>query len=192
MKTLFRLLTAGIAVGFLKFSLAAQTPKPAGTLISPTQLIASGKATHMEVKKIKDSADEKVYVIIFHAGDEVLSGLTDFAVQNKVQDGHFTAIGAARKATLGWLDLSQKAYRSIPVRGQSEVVSMIGDIAVFKGKPAIHTHAVLGERSGKTVGGHVWELIVDPTLEVFLTVNNTPLEKEPDNASGLNLIETKQ
>jgi predicted DNA-binding protein with PD1-like motif len=134
----------------------------------------------------------KVYVIIFHAGDEALSGLVDFAVQNKIQDAHFTAIGAVRKATLGWLDLSQKAYRRIPVTEQSEVLSMIGDFAVFKGTPAIHTHVVLGGQSGKTVGGHVWELIVDPTLEVFVTVNNTPLEKERDNVSGLNLIDTKQ
>lgn len=186
MTTLFRLFTAAIAVFLLEFSLPAQT------FIPPTQPIPTGKAPRMEVKKIKDSADEKVYVIIFHAGDDALSGLTDFALQNKIQDGHFTAIGAARKATLSWFDLSQKAYRSIPVNEQSEVLSMIGDIAVFKGKPAIHTHVVLGQQSGKTLGGHVWELIVDPTLEVFLTANNPPLEKAPDNVSGLNLIDAKQ
>jgi hypothetical protein len=35
----------------------------------------------------------------------------------------------------------------------------------------------------------VWELNVNPTVEVFLTANTTPLAKRPDPDSGLKLID---
>jgi predicted DNA-binding protein with PD1-like motif len=70
-----------------------------------------------------------------------------------------------------------------------EVLSLVGDIAAYQGKPVVHMHTVLGHRDGSTVGGHVWELTANPTIEVFLTANATALEKRPDEASGIKLID---
>ncbi len=160
--------------------------------ISISRPIPSGLAPGMQVKLVKSSPGEKVYAVIFHSGDEALSGLTDFATKYNVTDAHFTAIGAVRGATLGWLDLSSKVYRPIPVTDQCEVVSMIGDIALFNGKPVVHTHVVLAHHDGTTTGGHVWELHVNPTLEVFVTANTVPLQKKPDEASGMKFIDPTQ
>jgi predicted DNA-binding protein with PD1-like motif len=46
----------------------------------------------MQVKTVKDTPEEKVYAIVFLKGDEVLSGLTDFARKYKVGDAHFTGM----------------------------------------------------------------------------------------------------
>lgn len=184
-RTLFSI--ALMASAFFSGTLSAQMPDD--LTISPSRPVPVGKAPGMQVKQIKDSPEEKVYAVIFHRGDEVLSGLTDFSIQYKVEDAHFTAIGAANRATLAWLDLSKKAYRRIPVTEQVEVLSMIGDIATFDGKPVVHTHAVLGKSDGSTVGGHVFELNVNPTLEVFVTVETTPLRKKPDATSGMKMID---
>ena len=143
----------------------------------------------MTFKVVKDTPDEKVYSIVFLKGDEVLSGLTDFAIANHIGDAHFTAIGAVHGATLAWLDLPHKIYQAIPVKEQVEVLALTGDIATFNSKPAVHMHAVLGKHDGQTVGGHVFELDVDPTVEVFLTANTTPLTKRADDASGMKLID---
>lgn len=177
-------------------TIVAQNTRPqTATLddtISPTRPIPTGLAPNMQVKLVKSSRDEKVYAVIFHAGDEALSGLTDFANRYHIADAHFTGIGAVGSATLGWLNLAQKQYHAIPVTQQCEVLSMIGDIATFNGKPVVHTHVVLGHHDGTTVGGHVWELHVNPTLEVFVTANSTPLKKKPDDASGMKLIDPTQ
>jgi uncharacterized protein len=143
----------------------------------------------MQSRLVTDTPGEKTYSIIFYKGDEALSGLTDFAIAHKVADAHFTAIGAASSATLAWLDLPAKIYRRIPVTQQVEVLSLVGDIALFNGKPVIHMHTVLGKPDGSTIGGHVFELHVDPTLEVFLTMNSVPLKKKSDQASGMKLID---
>lgn len=158
-------------------------------LIAPARPVPVGKAPRMEVRQIRSVPGEAVYVLVFHQGDEALSGLTDFAIANNIQDAHFTGIGAVSGATLAWLNLGLKQYRAIPVATQHEVLSLTGDIAVSQGKPIVHMHAVLGGRDGSTVGGHVFALVVEPTLEVFLTADTLPLQKKPDPASGIKLID---
>lgn len=160
--------------------------------ISPSRPVPTGKAPGMQAKLIKDTPDEKVYAVIFSKGDEVLSGLTDFAIQHKIEDAHFTAIGAVSGGTLACLDLAKKIYHRIPVAEQVEVLSLVGDVATFNGRPIVHMHAVLGKSNGSTIGGHVFELNVNPTLEVFMTVNTIPLRKKPDEASGMKVIDPTQ
>jgi uncharacterized protein len=165
---------------------------PDDLYISPSRPVPTGKAPGMQAKLVKDTPQEKVYTVVFYKGDEVLSGLTDFAIQHKIEDAHFTAIGAVSGGTLAWLDPTNKIYHRISVSEQVEVLSLIGDVATFNGKPVVHMHAVLGKPNGNTIGGHVFELNVNPTLEVFVTVNATPLRKKPDDASGMKLIDPTQ
>jgi predicted DNA-binding protein with PD1-like motif len=171
---------------------SAGSQVPEDLYISPSRPVPTGKAPGMQAKLVKDTPQEKVYTVIFYKGDEVLSGLTDFAIQHKIEDAHFTAIGAVSGGTLAWLDPTNKIYHRISVAEQVEVLSLIGDVATFNGKPVVHMHAVLGKPNGNTIGGHVFELNVNPTLEVFVTVNTTPLRKKPDDASGMKLIDPAQ
>jgi uncharacterized protein len=167
----------------------AAAPANDSDLISPSTPITPGQAPRMEIKQINTGTQDRAYAVIFHKGDDALSGLVDFAVRNNVRDAHFTGIGATSSATLGWLDLSRKGYHPILINEQSEVLSMIGDIAEVKGKPSVHTHIVVGDHNGQTKGGHVWKLIVNPTLEVFVTVHPVPLQKKFDSESGMNMID---
>ncbi|AFL87391.1 putative DNA-binding protein with PD1-like DNA-binding motif [Terriglobus roseus DSM 18391] len=175
----------------LAFALATATLAPAQQTIQPTRPVPVGKAPHMTFQLVKNTPEEKVYAIVFLKGDEILSGLTDFAIANHIGDAHFTGIGAVSGATLAWLDLPRKIYHAIPVTEQVEVLALTGDIATFNNKPVIHMHAVLGKHDGTTVGGHVFELNVNPTVEVFLTANTAPLTKRPDDESGMKLIDPK-
>jgi predicted DNA-binding protein with PD1-like motif len=182
-------LPALITLTLLAAPIARTQSTPDSDLISPTRPIPTGKAPNMQVKLVKDTPDEKIYVIVFLKGDEALSGLTDFAAKYKIGDAHFTGIGAISSATTAWLDLDKKMYHPTVTNEQVEVLSLIGDIAAYNGKPVVHMHAVLGHRDGTTTGGHVWELNVNSTVEIFLTANTTPLAKRPDPDSGLKLID---
>ena len=163
-------------------------PQELSTYVSPSHPIEEGKAPGMKVQLIRDG-DTKEYAVIFSKGDEAFSGLTKFAEKYHVTSGHFTAIGALSSATLAWFDLQKKIYREIPINEQVEVLSMIGDFALYQGKPALHTHMTVGHRDGRTSGGHVLEAVVSPTLEVFVTVDPIPLQKKLDPETGLALID---
>jgi len=191
-RTLLTLLLYTVAACVTSLAQTPAAPAEDASLISPARPIPTGLAPHMQVKLVKDTLEEKVYVVVFLKGDEVLSGLTDFALKYKVGDAHFTGIGALSGATTAWLDIAKKMYRPTHTNEQVEVLSLIGDVASYQGKPIVHMHVVLGRKDGTTVGGHVWELNVNPTVEVFVTVNTTPLAKRPDEASGIKLIDPTQ
>lgn len=157
--------------------------------VSPSAPVVTGKAPGMRVRLLSENAGVKHYAIILAKGDEVMSGLTDFARQNKVTSASFTAIGAFSHATVAWFDDGRKEFKLIPIEQQVELVSMIGDIALVNDQPAVHTHVALASSDGSVRGGHVINAFVFPTLELFMTVYPTPLHKESDKATGLKLID---
>lgn len=147
-----------------------------------------GDAPGMKVKVISRGNELTQYAVIFSAGDEAYSGLLDFAERFHVTSGHFTAIGALSGVVLAWLDPQKKMYRENPIHEQVEVAAMIGDFALYQGKPTLHAHIVVGLPDGTAKVGHLIEAIVSPTLEVFVTVDPVALQKTYDPSSNLTLI----
>ena len=141
----------------------------------------------MKAKVIND-APERTIALVFDAGDEVMSTLQAFAADHNLLASRLTAIGAFQRAALGYFSWERKQYDRIPVDEQVEVLSLVGDVALDRGKPKLHIHAVLGRRDGTTLGGHLLEALVRPTLEVLLIDSPGYLQRERDPASGLALI----
>jgi predicted DNA-binding protein with PD1-like motif len=142
----------------------------------------------MKSKLIHDQHGEMTFALIFETGDEVMANLTEFARSNTLGASHLTAIGACSEVTLGYFDWDKKEYRKIPVNEQVEVLSLIGDIALKDDKPTVHAHIVVGRSDGTTMGGHLVEARVRPTLELILTESPRHLQKQIDPESGLALI----
>ena len=129
------------------------------------------------------------YVLIFNSGDEVATGLKDFATKQNLADASFKAIGALGSVKLAWFNPETKKYQiSVDLKEQVELLSLIGDVAQNEGEPMVHSHVVVGRSDGTTAGGHLLEAVVRPTCEVFLTESPVHLSKAVDPDSGLVLI----
>ena len=139
--------------------------------------------------KVLNEGPERTIALIFEKGDEVMSTLQRFAKDHNLNASRFSAIGALQGAVLGYFAWERKDYERIPVNEQVEVLSLNGDIALDGDQPKVHAHAVLGRRDGSTVGGHVLEATVRPTLEVLLIESPGYLRKTCDKDSGLALID---
>jgi predicted DNA-binding protein with PD1-like motif len=139
--------------------------------------------------KVLNEGPERTIALIFEKGDEVMSKLQRFARDHNLTASRFSAIGALQGAVLGYFAWERKDYERIPVNEQVEVLSLNGDIALDGDQPKVHAHAVLGRRDGSTVGGHVLEATVRPTLEVLLVESPGYLRKTCDRESGLALID---
>ena len=142
----------------------------------------------MKAKKL-DAGPPATYAVILSTGDEVVGELGRFVRERNIHAGALTAIGAFERAVVGYFDWETKQYERIAVKEQVEVLSLIGDVAVSEGKPTLHMHAVLGKRDGSTVGGHLLEGHVRPTLEIILTDPPAFLRKRKDPETGLALID---
>jgi uncharacterized protein len=128
------------------------------------------------------------FVLVFETGDEAMDGLRSFATEHGLGAAHFSGIGAFSDAVLGYFDWERKDYQPIRIDEQVEVVSLLGDVALQDGKPAVHAHVVVATRDGAAHGGHLLEAHVRPTLEVVLSETPAHLRKRYDPESGLALI----
>ncbi len=138
--------------------------------------------------KTLDVAGKTTYALIFDSGDSVMEVLKTFAGEHSLSASRFTAIGAFSEVVLGYFDFSIKDYKKIPVNEQVEVLSLLGDVALYGDKPAVHAHVVVGRSDGSAMGGHLLSATVHPTLEVILEEAPTYLQKRMDKESGLPLI----
>jgi uncharacterized protein len=170
-------------------SMIGHSQETASEYVSPSEALPRGKAPKMQVQSLNPGEPTKEYAVIFYQGDEAFSGLLEFAEKYQVTSAHFTAIGALDGATLGWFDPQRKMYKKIPIIGQHEVIGMSGDIALYEGKPVVHTHMIVGDPDGTTRAGHVLAAYVAPTLEVMVTVDPVTMRKRFDPATDLTLID---
>lgn len=130
----------------------------------------------------------RTFVLVFDKGDDPIDVLTHFAATEHLTGSSFTAIGAFRRATLGYFDRERRDYTRHEVAQQCEVLSLIGDVALADGLPSVHAHVVLGRDDFTAVGGHLLSAEVWPTLELVLDESPAHLRKVPDPETGLALI----
>lgn len=125
------------------------------------------------------------YVIRF-ADDEVVPGrFLEFLAAEAITAGSFTGIGAMRSTRVAFFDIDSRQYKDIDLDEQLEVLSLVGNVAMFDGKPLVHAHITLGRADGTVLGGHLRHGIVRPTLELVLRILPEPLNRAVDPKYGL-------
>jgi predicted DNA-binding protein with PD1-like motif len=176
----FAALAAGVAI--LAFSAAAplgaqqqhQFPPPPPGYIRPPLVVKTGLAPKMRVEELP-TADSHTYKVSFGAGDEIISGLTEFAEQHHIVSAHITGIGGLISAKLGWGSPTVPAMKEIDVNSKCELVSLSGDISMRGDHPYVHLHGVVAFSDGSTKGGHVIEAHVDPIADIFVVTTAAPI-----------------
>jgi predicted DNA-binding protein with PD1-like motif len=143
----------------------------------------------VKAQLLDEQHGSRTFVVVFDKGDEAKAGLTAFAQDNRVSAAQLTAVGGFSRAVLGYFDRQRKEYKRIPVEEQVEVLSLVGDVALKPdGGPEVHAHVVVGRSDGTTLGGHLLEAEVWPTLEVVLADAPRHLRKRHDAETGLALL----
>jgi predicted DNA-binding protein with PD1-like motif len=136
------------------------------------------------------NANEELIVRLKHDADLVQS-MTELAKSNGIEAGSFTAIGALKRARLGYYDQRNHEYREIGIDSPYEMASCVGNVSLKEGKPFVHAHVVLADEAGNTKAGHLLEGIVF-AAEVHLRQLEGPrLERKYDEVTGLSLWEVK-
>jgi uncharacterized protein len=141
----------------------------------------------MKFKQIDQTP--KTFMLVFQTGDELAQGLSQFAREQNLCAASFKGLGGLSSAHLAWFSWETKKYeRSVTLDEQVELLSLVGDVALYENKPIVHAHAVIGRRDGTALGGHLLEAFIRPTCEIVLTQYPLPLQRALDPESGLPLI----
>ena len=113
----------------------------------------------------------RTYRVNMTKGDEIMSGLNDFAEKYHIKNGHFTAVGAINKGLFGWSDVERGlGQKKIELNQEAEIVSLMGSISVdSQGRANVHGHGTVALSDGSVRGGHWFEAHVSIVAEVFVT-----------------------
>ena len=131
------------------------------------------------------------YIIRVDAGEKIVETLLSLCERDGIGSGFFNGLGAVGEAELGHFDPSSNGYSWVKLSGSYEIVSLYGNITVVDGKPFIHTHASLGDKTFAVRGGHLREAVVSVICEVTLTRFKDDIGRKKDEATGLFLLDLK-
>jgi predicted DNA-binding protein with PD1-like motif len=148
---------------------------------------AATSADLPEAQLLSDG-DAKTYLLVFRTGQEVMKGLLAFARKHKLVAGHVTGIGAISDSVLGYFDPQKKTYLRIHEKGQHELLSLTGNLALYDNEPFYHVHVALGLRDGSSRGGHLFQATVRPTVELVLNTYPKPIRRKIDAEWDLPLL----
>lgn len=129
------------------------------------------------------------YLIRLDRGEEIVSSLKLICINNKIEFGFFSAIGATNEVTVGLFDTKQKKYHSTTLEDDFEITSLNGNITTMNGEIYLHCHINLADKEHRSFGGHLNKAIVSATCEMILEKIDGNLNRIYDPDTQLNLFD---
>ena len=142
----------------------------------------TGEGIKMQYRKFGNT-----YMVRIDLGEDIVEYLKKLCEDEHILLGRVEAIGAADHAVIGVYDPGKKEYYPEKTDEFMEIASLNGSITAMDGKPYIHLHATLADRNHVIHGGHVIEMRVGATCEMFVTVLDGAVGRQKDEGLGINL-----
>jgi predicted DNA-binding protein with PD1-like motif len=122
---------------------------------------------------------------------DLIQSITELARVRGIEAASFTAIGALKRAKLGYYHQKNHKYREMGIEFPHELVSCVGNVSQSEGKPFVHAHVVLADDKGNTKAGHLLEGIVFAAEVHLRQLEGPKLERKLDEVTGLWLWSTE-
>jgi predicted DNA-binding protein with PD1-like motif len=136
---------------------------------------------------IRDFKQGRIFFARLDHGADIISEITNLAEENGIEKGAISAIGALSRAELGYYDQVSHKYCKISVDEPVELASCTGNISLRDGRPFVHAHAALSNRTGKTWGSHLTCGTIFAAEVCLQELSGLPLKRVPDSITGLAL-----
>ena len=127
------------------------------------------------------------FILRIDKGEEIIETLRKFCAEQKIALGTVTGIGATDRAVIGLFDTQEKKYYSSEISGDREISPLLGNISTMDGKPYLHIHANLCDKSHQCLGGHLNSAVVSATFEAVIEKFEGKADRYFDKEIGLNL-----
>ncbi len=137
----------------------------------------------MQYRKYGDT-----YAVRIDLNEEIVQSLKALCEKEDIRLAQVDAIGAANRAVIGVYDIGKQAYHKEELTGFMEITSLSGSVTRMNGEAYLHLHGTLADQSHGLHGGHVIEMTVGATCEMFVRALPGEVSRARDQALGINLI----
>lgn len=137
---------------------------------------------------MKEFATTSGNILVLQLGDKLQEKLGEHARKHELVSAWVEGLGGAKSMTLGYYNIEQRQYTWKDFDEVHEILKLSGNLAWVDGEPVWHIHGAFSNSEFNTVGGHVKELVVGATCELFITPLDAPLTRVFDDETGLKLL----
>ena len=131
------------------------------------------------------------YIIRLDGGEKIIESLTSLCEQDKIGAAVLNGLGAVGEAEIGWFDRDARDHRIVRITEPCEIVSLHGNVTLLDGRPYLHCHIALADKTFMVRGGHLREAVVSAACEITLTRFFDEIERKRDDRTGLVLLDLK-
>ena len=136
----------------------------------------------MVYRKIGDT-----YLVRMEIGEEIMAALKELCRKEDIRLAEISALGATDHAVIGVYDLERAVYQPEELNGLMEIASLTGNVTTMKGETYLHLHAVLADQNHGVHAGHVNEMRIGLTCEMFVRTLPGEIDRERDEKLGINI-----
>lgn len=129
--------------------------------------------------------DNDTFIIHVQQNEKIMSNLTQFCKDHKINNGQISGIGAIKGIKLGAYVLENKKYIIKHFNEIWELTSFQANIQLKDGEPFIHAHITISDHKMDVKGGHLFEATVAGVGEFILKKINTLGYRKMDSNIGL-------
>lgn len=137
------------------------------------------------MKQIKTN---NAMIAVLDRGEELHDQLSDLTQNEGLEAAWLSGLGGAMKVTLGFYNIETKAYQWQEFNEPLEIVSLTGNLSLKNGKPFWHIHGVFSGANYQAISGHVKELVIGLTGELYITPLDAGLVRSLNETTGLELL----
>lgn len=131
------------------------------------------------------------YILRLDKNESLSAMLQQFAAETQTKGAWMSGIGTATELTIGAYRPESQDYKWQTFKKQFEIISLQGNLSTNQdGKPFFHLHGSFGDSDFGVIGGHLQDLKVLVTLEMFIhRTDGLPLRRKLDDKTGIQLLD---
>lgn len=141
----------------------------------------------MEYRKLGDTI-----VLCLVRGEDVLASIRAVCNAERVRLAEISALGAADYAEVGVYHLAEKRFLLRTLEGEMEICALTGSVTRRGTELYLHLHGSLADADGNVYGGHVNEIRVSATAEIFIRLLPGEVNRRLEEESGIFLMDFGQ
>ena len=139
---------------------------------------------------MKSKFDGYNWIVRLQKGERLIESLTKLVETESIPTCWVNVIGGASSVTLKFYNMEKKEYESHNVNEDLEITGIQGNLAWLDDKPVFHLHGTFSKSDLSVIGGHVEDLVVSGTCEVFLHKwYGENITRSHDDEVGLTLLD---
>ncbi len=133
--------------------------------------------------------ENNFYTFSFKKGEEVMSALREYLVQNNIKAAHISGLGAASSLEIAYYNIETKEYERHNINEDLEILSLNGNVGVKEdGETVVHLHGTFGKRDLSVIGGHIFSMQISGAGELHVITFSGEIKRAYDEETGLTLM----